>query len=248
MNFSVFFVWFVLVIHCFTRSTHDFVAPNSHIPHLGTKLRDKGLVARGAHLLLMPLDEFMIRNIRLGLGEAVSRDSEWEGEREKVANFNGRDGVSWCTRRTSTIGRAVHTENARQKRKNVQTDDESGWLEAGTIDGRELSRAVHVVASLLLPLHVDFCIFQEHRNSNESCFWVTRLSNEAIPVLRLAKESVAGIGIPGPEAALGGVLAVAEMIQDMQSNKEALAKLKPHLEELIKVDLSAGCNGELEKA
>ncbi|KAJ7916463.1 hypothetical protein B0H13DRAFT_2269919 [Mycena leptocephala] len=76
---------------------------------------------------------------------------------------------------------------------------------------------------------------------------LTRLSNEAIPVLRLAKESVAGIGIPGPEAALGGVLAVAEMIQDMQSNKEALAKLKPHLEELIKVDLSAGCNGELEK-
>jgi hypothetical protein len=42
---------------------------------------------------------------------------------------------------------------------------------------------------------------------------LTRLSNEAIPVLRLAKESVAGIGIPGPEAALGGVLAVAEMIQ-----------------------------------
>jgi hypothetical protein len=93
---------------------------------------------------------------------------------------------------------------------------------------------------------------------------LTRLSNEAIPVLRLAKESVASIGIPGPEAALGGVLAVAEMIQvrdfvlygklyhltvmyqDMQSNKEDLAKLKPHLEELIKVDLS-GCNGELEK-
>jgi hypothetical protein len=93
---------------------------------------------------------------------------------------------------------------------------------------------------------------------------LTRLSNEAIPVLRLAKKSVTGIGIPGPEAALGGVLAVAEMIQvrdfvlygklyhltvmyqDMQSNKEDLAKLKPHLEELIKVDLS-GCNGELEK-
>ncbi|KAJ7800990.1 hypothetical protein B0H13DRAFT_2688267 [Mycena leptocephala] len=75
---------------------------------------------------------------------------------------------------------------------------------------------------------------------------LTRLSNEAIPVLRLAKESVTGIGIPGPEAALGGVLALAEMIQDMQSNKEDLAKLKPHLEELIKVDLS-GCNGELEK-
>ncbi|KAJ7919797.1 hypothetical protein B0H13DRAFT_2268384, partial [Mycena leptocephala] len=75
---------------------------------------------------------------------------------------------------------------------------------------------------------------------------LTRLSNEAIPVLRLAKESVAGIGIPGVEAALGGVLAVAEMIQDMQSNKEDLAKLKPHLEELIKVDPS-GHDGELEK-
>ena len=93
---------------------------------------------------------------------------------------------------------------------------------------------------------------------------LTRLSNEAIPVLRLAKESVTGIGIPGPEAALGGVLAVAEMIQvrdfvlcgelyhptamyqDMQSNKEDLAELKPHLEELIKVD-SSGCDGELKK-
>jgi hypothetical protein len=42
---------------------------------------------------------------------------------------------------------------------------------------------------------------------------LTRLSNEAIPVLRLAKECVTGIGTPGPEAALGGVLAVAEMIR-----------------------------------
>jgi hypothetical protein len=93
---------------------------------------------------------------------------------------------------------------------------------------------------------------------------LTRLSNEAIPVLRLAKESVTDIGIPGLAAALGGVLALAEMIQvrdfvpygklyhltvmyqDMQSNKEDLAKLKPHLEELIKVDPS-GRNGELEK-
>ncbi|KAJ7454359.1 hypothetical protein B0H11DRAFT_1926566 [Mycena galericulata] len=76
---------------------------------------------------------------------------------------------------------------------------------------------------------------------------LTRLSNEAIPVLRLAKESVTGIGmIPGPEAALGGVLAVAEMIQDMQSNKDDLAKLKLHLEKLIKSDMS-GCDGELKK-
>jgi hypothetical protein len=93
---------------------------------------------------------------------------------------------------------------------------------------------------------------------------LTRLSNEAIPVLRFAKESVSGIGIPGPEAALGGVLAVAKMIQvrdfilygklyhatamyqDMQSNKEDLAKLKPNLEELIKVDTS-GWDGDLKK-
>ncbi|KAJ7871785.1 hypothetical protein B0H13DRAFT_1895606 [Mycena leptocephala] len=81
---------------------------------------------------------------------------------------------------------------------------------------------------------------------NKVASGLTRLSKEAIPVLRLAKESVTGIGIPGPEAALGGVLAVAEMIQDMQSNKEDLAKLKPHLEELIKIDPS-GRDGELEK-
>ncbi|KAF8188751.1 hypothetical protein K438DRAFT_964186 [Mycena galopus ATCC 62051] len=75
---------------------------------------------------------------------------------------------------------------------------------------------------------------------------LTRLSNETVPVLRLAKESVASSGIPGPEAALGGVLTVAEMIQDMQSNKDDLAKLKPHLEELIKIDMS-GCDAELKK-
>ncbi|KAJ7513204.1 hypothetical protein B0H11DRAFT_1898440 [Mycena galericulata] len=75
---------------------------------------------------------------------------------------------------------------------------------------------------------------------------LTRLSNESIPVLRLAKESVAGIGIPGPETALGGVLAVAEMIRDMQSNQNDLAKLKSHLEKLIKIDVS-GCDGELKK-
>jgi hypothetical protein len=95
-------------------------------------------------------------------------------------------------------------------------------------------------------------------------FGLTRLSNEAIPVLRLAKESVANMGIPGLAAALGSVLAVAEMIQvrdfvlygklyhptamyqDMQSNKEDLAKLIPHLEELIRVGPS-GRDGELEK-
>jgi hypothetical protein len=42
---------------------------------------------------------------------------------------------------------------------------------------------------------------------------LTRLSTEAIPVLRLAKECATGIGTPEPEAALGGVLAVAEMIR-----------------------------------
>jgi hypothetical protein len=42
---------------------------------------------------------------------------------------------------------------------------------------------------------------------------LTRLSTEAIPALRLAKECATGIGTPGPEAALGGILAVAEMIR-----------------------------------
>jgi hypothetical protein len=42
---------------------------------------------------------------------------------------------------------------------------------------------------------------------------LTRLSTEAIPVLRLAKECATGIGTPGPEATLGSVLAVAEMIR-----------------------------------
>jgi hypothetical protein len=94
---------------------------------------------------------------------------------------------------------------------------------------------------------------------------LTRLSNEAISVLRLAKESVPGISSPGPKAALGSVLAVAEMIQvrefcpryaklyhptpmyqDMQSNKDDLAKLKLHLGELIKIDTSS-CDGELKQ-
>jgi hypothetical protein len=67
---SVFFVWFVLVIHCFTWASkflvllgdpHTALFPQIHTslilePNWGIK----GLVARGAHLLLMPLlEEFM---------------------------------------------------------------------------------------------------------------------------------------------------------------------------------------------
>jgi hypothetical protein len=81
------------------RSTHDFVPPNSHIPHLGTKLRDKrpGSARRASapnatswriyvcncrnsscfHFSFLfscdlNLRNSRIRNIRLGLGEAVS--------------------------------------------------------------------------------------------------------------------------------------------------------------------------------
>jgi hypothetical protein len=36
------------------------------------------------------------------------------------------------------------------------------------------------------------------------------------------------------------------MYQDMQSNKDDLAKLKPHLGELIKIDMSSH-DGELKK-
>ncbi|KAF8189118.1 hypothetical protein K438DRAFT_1763867 [Mycena galopus ATCC 62051] len=148
----------------------------------------------------------------------------------------------------------VNTRRSSQHRRSLVTKMEAG-NSTGDLPLVELlsdlisepPRTLHVVAPLPPPLTMSTSAsFKSTGTRKNLPSGLRRLTNEAIPVLRLAKESVAGSGILGPEVALGGVLAVAEMIQDMQSNKNDLAKLKLHLEELIKTDMS-GCDGELKK-
>ncbi|KAJ6571391.1 WD40-repeat-containing domain protein [Mycena capillaripes] len=62
---------------------------------------------------------------------------------------------------------------------------------------------------------------------------------ERVPALTLAKATVTGIGIPGVEGAISGVLALATMISTMHSNKDALSKIDKCLETLISIDPSS---------
>ncbi|KAJ7330448.1 hypothetical protein DFH08DRAFT_314027 [Mycena albidolilacea] len=71
------------------------------------------------------------------------------------------------------------------------------------------------------------------------------LGGGILDTLRLAKEVTAGSSVPGLEGTIGIVLALAEMVQSMKSNKEALAELQPYLEDLNKIDTS-DCNNDLK--
>ncbi|KAJ7792884.1 hypothetical protein B0H14DRAFT_2623406 [Mycena olivaceomarginata] len=58
------------------------------------------------------------------------------------------------------------------------------------------------------------------------------------PALRLGKAGVTGIGIPGVEGVVNGVVELAEMVSTMRGNKKDLVKLKKHLDELDTIDCS----------
>ncbi|KAF7349075.1 WD-REPEATS-REGION domain-containing protein [Mycena venus] len=66
------------------------------------------------------------------------------------------------------------------------------------------------------------------------------------PALRLGKAGVTGIGIPGVEGAVNGVVALAEMVSTMRGNKKDLVKLEKHLAELNAIDCS-DMKGELKE-
>ncbi|KAJ6587460.1 hypothetical protein DFH09DRAFT_229581, partial [Mycena vulgaris] len=71
-----------------------------------------------------------------------------------------------------------------------------------------------------------------------------RIHQAALPVLNLAKASVTGIGIPGVEPVINGVLELATLIDTMHSNKEDLSQLDQRLDSFIAIDTS-GCGENL---
>jgi hypothetical protein len=85
------------------------------------------------------------------------------------------------------------------------------------------------------------------------------LDSTILPALRLAKAGVTGIGIPGVEPAINGVLTLATMLsvrsilmayrrllshiwQTMKSNKEGLSQLKKSLDTLIAINSSGSAH------
>ncbi|KAJ7025428.1 hypothetical protein C8F04DRAFT_1239160, partial [Mycena alexandri] len=66
------------------------------------------------------------------------------------------------------------------------------------------------------------------------------------PALRLGKAAVTGIGIPGVEGVVNGVVELGEMVSTMRGNKVDLVKLKKHLDTLDAVD-SSNMGGDLKQ-
>ncbi|KAF7362706.1 WD-REPEATS-REGION domain-containing protein [Mycena venus] len=72
------------------------------------------------------------------------------------------------------------------------------------------------------------------------------LDDTILPALTLAQSGVTGIGIPGVEGAINGVLELAMMLSTMKANKEDLAKLEKSLHKLITID-TAGVGANLKQ-
>ncbi|KAJ6511664.1 hypothetical protein DFH09DRAFT_1435061 [Mycena vulgaris] len=73
------------------------------------------------------------------------------------------------------------------------------------------------------------------------------LDSAILPALRLATAGATGIGVPGVEGALNGVLELAEMVSTMKANKEDLGKLDKNLGSLIANIKASGATGELKQ-
>ncbi|KAJ7932009.1 hypothetical protein B0H13DRAFT_1857426 [Mycena leptocephala] len=74
----------------------------------------------------------------------------------------------------------------------------------------------------------------------------TNLLDGAIIVLTAAKAGVTGLGVPGVEPAINGVLQIATMISTMKANKEDLLKLGKRLEELTACVNAPSAHGDLQ--
>ncbi|KAJ6629690.1 hypothetical protein B0H10DRAFT_1939664 [Mycena sp. CBHHK59/15] len=74
----------------------------------------------------------------------------------------------------------------------------------------------------------------------------TRILEAILPALSLAKASVTGIGIPGVEPVINGVLELVTMISTMKANKEDLSKLERSLKAFIAIDAS-GASEDLKR-
>ncbi|KAJ7501871.1 hypothetical protein B0H11DRAFT_1907787 [Mycena galericulata] len=72
------------------------------------------------------------------------------------------------------------------------------------------------------------------------------LRGSIIPALKLAKAGVAGIGVPGLEAAVNGVYELANMILTMKGNKKDLAALEKSVGTLAAINVP-GATGDLKE-
>ncbi|KAF8196299.1 hypothetical protein K438DRAFT_757477, partial [Mycena galopus ATCC 62051] len=72
------------------------------------------------------------------------------------------------------------------------------------------------------------------------------INQAALPVLRLARASTTGIGVPAVELIINGVLELATLVDTMHSNKEDLSQLDQRLDSFIAIDTSG--SGETLRA
>ncbi|KAJ6481182.1 hypothetical protein DFH09DRAFT_1107746 [Mycena vulgaris] len=71
------------------------------------------------------------------------------------------------------------------------------------------------------------------------------LDSAILPALRLAKTGATGIGIPGVEPMISGVLELATMLSTMKANRDDLSTLERSLKQLIAINAS-GAGGDLK--
>ncbi|KAJ7862201.1 hypothetical protein B0H13DRAFT_1900209 [Mycena leptocephala] len=73
------------------------------------------------------------------------------------------------------------------------------------------------------------------------------LDRAILPALNLAKVGATGIGVPGVEPVINGVLELATMLATMKANKKDLSKLEKSLDKLIIIGASGGEVGDLKQ-
>ncbi|KAJ7512152.1 hypothetical protein B0H11DRAFT_1898657 [Mycena galericulata] len=71
------------------------------------------------------------------------------------------------------------------------------------------------------------------------------LNSTILPALNLAKAGVTGIGVPGVEPIINGVLELATMVSTMKANKEDILKLEKSLNEFSTINVS-GASDDLK--
>ncbi|KAF8174517.1 hypothetical protein K438DRAFT_1771628 [Mycena galopus ATCC 62051] len=67
-----------------------------------------------------------------------------------------------------------------------------------------------------------------------------------LPVLKVAQAAVTGNPVPGLEAAITGVVALAEMVSTMKANMDDIPDLIERLKPLTEID-TAGCSDDLKQ-
>ncbi|KAJ7434654.1 hypothetical protein B0H11DRAFT_2208168 [Mycena galericulata] len=82
-------------------------------------------------------------------------------------------------------------------------------------------------------------------SSSAAAELIHTLRGTIIPALNLARAGVTGIGLPGVEGVLNGVVELAKTVSTMKGNKKDLAALKKSVDELAALKVP-GATGDLE--